>query len=294
MRIIALPLTSAVRGPYHASDDTSDSRPLVYYHFQLPPPPKDRKVGWMGWATGKAAGVWAKFGQAPKKNWKFKIYHYGEHLVDRIDFEELALKGLDPSMGPKLTQLRDSQEDADAKKHAIIPLVHPKFFGSSPLTHLENLLAKRKPRHLKGFWTWMLISPLTAPFMLVQVAYKASDYLQSMLERGAIVPQIDVNLDEIYIAHSPPRPLAPASTLSPSEILSREITPKVENGAQRSGPGATTTTPGDSSSSKKRVILTPDAVPPILSLFGLPSSAATDIHRAIEQAGVRLKKGVYK
>ena len=31
------------------------------------------------------------------------MYEYGERLVDRIDFEELALKGIDPSIGPTIT-----------------------------------------------------------------------------------------------------------------------------------------------------------------------------------------------
>ena len=43
-----------------------------------------------------------------------------------------------------------------------------------------------------------------------------------------------------------------------------------------------------------QVILAREAVPPILSLFELPPSAASDMHRAIEQAGVRLRRGVYK
>jgi hypothetical protein len=31
---------------------------------------------------------------------QLKIYRYGEQLVDRMDFEELALKSIDPSLGP--------------------------------------------------------------------------------------------------------------------------------------------------------------------------------------------------
>ena len=31
------------------------------------------------------------------------MYEYGERPVDRIDFEELALKGIDPSIGPTIT-----------------------------------------------------------------------------------------------------------------------------------------------------------------------------------------------
>lgn len=35
---------------------------------------------------------------------QLKIYQMGEGLVDRIDFEEFALKGLDPSLGPSLVR----------------------------------------------------------------------------------------------------------------------------------------------------------------------------------------------
>lgn len=31
---------------------------------------------------------------------QLKVFQYGERVVDRIDFEELALKGVDPSIGP--------------------------------------------------------------------------------------------------------------------------------------------------------------------------------------------------
>jgi len=35
---------------------------------------------------------------------QLKIYHIGEQLSDRIEFEELALKGVDPSLGPSLAR----------------------------------------------------------------------------------------------------------------------------------------------------------------------------------------------
>ena len=135
MRIIALPLTSAVRGPGH----TVEPSPLVYYHFQMPPKTETRRGGWADWATGKAASIWAQFGKAPESSWKvrvcglasdyrikgrglivgllipfanqFKFFTYGERLVDRVDFEELALKGVDPSMGPKISRPRSPSKE---------------------------------------------------------------------------------------------------------------------------------------------------------------------------------------
>ena len=70
MRIIALPLTSAVRGPGH----TVEPSPLVYYHFQMPPKAEKRRGGWVDWATGKATSVWAQFGKAPESSWKVRVY----------------------------------------------------------------------------------------------------------------------------------------------------------------------------------------------------------------------------
>jgi hypothetical protein len=33
---------------------------------------------------------------------QLKVFTYGEKLYDRLEFEELALSGLDPALGPKL------------------------------------------------------------------------------------------------------------------------------------------------------------------------------------------------
>jgi Mitochondrial K+-H+ exchange-related len=65
MRIIALPLTTSVRGPRH----TEEPSPLVYYHFQMRKT-ENRRRGWVDWATSKAASVWAQFGQSPESSWK--------------------------------------------------------------------------------------------------------------------------------------------------------------------------------------------------------------------------------
>jgi hypothetical protein len=70
MRIIALPLTSSVRGPGH----TEKPSPLVYYHFQTPPKAENRRRGLVDWATGKAASIWAQFGKAPEDSWKVRNF----------------------------------------------------------------------------------------------------------------------------------------------------------------------------------------------------------------------------
>ncbi|KAH9952299.1 hypothetical protein BGW80DRAFT_1430713 [Lactifluus volemus] len=218
MRIIALPLTSSVRGPRH----TGEPSPLVYYHFQMPPKAENKRTGLIDWATGKATSIWARFGKAPESSWKYKVFAYGERLVDRVDFEELALKGVDPSMGPKLSNPRSPTEEQ--KKTAF------------------------------GFYMWMLLAPLTAPFMLIP----------SLLQRGAIVPHSDADLDDIY------------TSLAPSNALLIQKNKLSE----------------DKKDEEQKVLLGRDAVPQILQLYGLPESAATDIYRAVSQANARLREGI--
>jgi hypothetical protein len=95
-------------------------------------------------------------------------------------------------------------------------------------------------------------------------AYKASDYLRSLLQRGTIVPHSDANLDSIYAKHAPSNMVREATTSS--------------FGAGKD---------------EKKVLLKGDAVPQVLELYGLPESAASDMYRAIEQASSRLRKGIY-
>jgi hypothetical protein len=68
MRIVALPLTGAVRRPRH----TGNPSPLVYYHFQMRLKAEKRQAGWVDWVTGKATSVWAQFGKAPENSWKVR------------------------------------------------------------------------------------------------------------------------------------------------------------------------------------------------------------------------------
>lgn len=113
--------------------------------------------------------------------------------MDRIEFEELALKSMDPSLGPDLSHWRNTKSKPDEKldseepvvmQHCLvffrntnvmsmqIPLIHPTslapFDKLTPLEHFRSLLLKRTPRHKRGFYTWMLVSPLMAPFAIVR------------------------------------------------------------------------------------------------------------------------------
>jgi len=326
MRIIALPLARA-KFPLKPHTVFNANRLLVYYHFNLVSP--CGAEGEQSWAkiflskvTTKAADIWANFGKAPEGSWKLRTYEYGEQMVDRIDFEELALKGVDPSLGPVITrrdltarQVEDIPEDNNpASALSKVPLIYPPSIYPAPLATgskmhpslalLRTLLSNREPRHRRGFYMWMLIAPLTTPFMLIPIipnlpfffcawrswshykAYKSSQYLSSLLDHGLIVPTPSPELDKLYASFSTMSQHSPSATASSS---SEERSKPKNNAAaaHRTAEAASTLeaspSSGDSHYLPQRLFLTRKAIPQILELFNLPESAGADMYRAVEQ-----------
>ncbi|PPQ64852.1 hypothetical protein CVT24_008216 [Panaeolus cyanescens] len=327
MRIISIPLTKPTGsgfGHHHSPATALKPTRLTYYQFQTPPKKAKERVstddahekgvdkavdasgkgkgrswwpehGIGPWMTKKAADTWAGFGKA-KGGWKLKLYETGEKMVDRMDFEELALKGLDPSLGPSITHLKRVKEIEDKRDVPAIPLIFPasQISPSQALKELSAYAQYRIPKHKRGFIMWLAISPITAPFMIIPVipnipfffciwrswshykAYKSSLYLKSLVDHDVLVPEASESLDAIYAKYSPASPesiAAPESSESPS--ASSESSPLLN--------------------SKGHVtLLTRDAVEPIMSAFEVDpdSTASADLHRAIEQARVRVKDGL--
>lgn len=290
MRIIALPLT-----PHCKLVNGKPVEHLTYYHFVTPPEDK-KKTSWTKWAVVKSSQLWAGLGKAPEGSWKRKAFLYGERLVDRLDFEELALKSLDPSIGPKFSDIVPHSQKSEPA--LTIPLVYPPSVCVSPIPHLHSLLDKRTPKHRKGFWMWLAIAPLTAPFAIVPIipnfpfffcvwrswshyrAYKASEYLEGFLQRGAIIPQASPELDVIYAKYAP-RQLAS----SPEAEARHEKAPSQASSDPK---------PEDSdrdASADASLLLSKDAVLELQRALDVPedSTFATDVYRAIEQARVRLE-----
>ncbi|KAI5980729.1 mitochondrial K+-H+ exchange-related-domain-containing protein [Pisolithus albus] len=212
LRIVALPLARA----RNASPSTAlVNRPLVYYHFNLTLP-SDAAAKNKSWTNGMfnklttmAANAWANFGKAPEGSWKarLRLYQHGERLVDRIDFEELALKGVDPSLSPSFRNRRvvaglsRSNQKGEQRAPVVrsiflchfldrldidnnnikIPLIYPPSVYSTlstprsdesvhpSLSHLRVLLDGRGPRHRRGFYFWSLVAPLTFPLTIIPV-----------------------------------------------------------------------------------------------------------------------------
>ncbi|TFK33022.1 mitochondrial K+-H+ exchange-related-domain-containing protein [Crucibulum laeve] len=313
MRIISIPLTRPK--PNLNPTIAQNANRLTYYQFQISRPPPTRrtdeekpiaeggeKKGWwpeqgvVNWATEKAANTWTGFGKA-KGGWKLKVYQGGEKLVDRLDFEELALKGIDPKLGPTITgkssKLTEKEGDADPAVISI-PLIYPPSLssGSEALSELHALITHRIPKHRKGFYTWMVIAPFTAPFMIIPIipnlpfffcvwrswshyrAWRASQYVESLLNTGAIVPEASESLDKVYEQYPASSPEAKAS-------------PSVTSSDASSVINSTT----DQAEPKHNILLSRDAVPAIVELFNLKPTTVSDLYRAVEQARVRVKSG---
>lgn len=123
MRIIALPLARVKISPGTKLkvSDTNANTLLVFYHFDLISPYGREDLSWspkvIKSVTNKAADLWTNLGKAPKGSWKVGVflskverevthakqlwtYELGERIADQIEFEELALRNIDPSLGP--------------------------------------------------------------------------------------------------------------------------------------------------------------------------------------------------
>lgn len=345
MRIITLPLSRPKIPPDRGLKPHAvfnPNRMLIFYHFDLSQGnsvnSQDQSAikRAVKWVSTKAADLWAGFGKAPEGSWKLRTYELGERIVDRIDFEELALKGVDPSLGPSVTHadinitgqevnkvnFSEKQSPRDVLR---IPLIYPpSIYASLPPTglnevshpsiiHLRTLLTSRGPRHRRGFWMWLAIAPLTAPFIIVPVipnlpfffcawrswshyrAYRSSQYLSSLLDHGLIVPEPSPALDQLYASHVP--------SLSSIESLRSPMTPpprsaaslpvnasNTSNGRPPNDVTHSSSQPGAANVHKasQRLLLTRNAIPHILQLFGLPQSSAADMYRAVEQVRGRL------
>ncbi|KAG1748721.1 mitochondrial K+-H+ exchange-related-domain-containing protein [Suillus lakei] len=336
MRIIALPLARPKIPPDQRLKPHAvfnPNRMLIYYHFDLSQGNSANRQDQSAlkravkWASTKAADLWAGFGKAPEGSWKLRTYELGERIVDRIDFEELALKGVDLSLGPSITHAEITGQEANevkfsekqSPKEALrVPLIYPpSIYASLPLTgvnevshpsivHLRTLLTSREPRHRRGFWMWMAIAPLTAPFILVPVIpnlpfffcawrswshlQRTSQYLSSLLDRGLIVPEPSPALDQLYASYDPSSVNIVPAAPPPRSAASLPNASNTNNSRPSDDVAASSSQPAASNVHKtsQRLVLTRKAIPHILQLFGLPQSSAADMYRAVEQVRGRL------
>lgn len=251
----------------------------------------------------------------------------GERLVDRIDFEELALKGVDPSLAPSFRNrnavagLSRSNQKGE-QRPPVIPLIYPpSVYSSLPtprsdasvhpsLSHLRVLLDSRGPRHRRGFYFWMLVAPLTFPLTIIPVipnipfffcawrswshyrAYKSSQYLSFLIDQGFVHPEPSRALDDVYRLFSPFASNTNGAQLNGLQTPFSDLRGLPEN-ATDSNPKTAPSSMADNNTGPlaHHLLLSREAVPKILELFSIPNPAAADMYRAMEQVRVRLQAG---
>lgn len=126
----------------------------------------------------KASAFWIDLGRTDQKStfeWKRRTYVLGERLMDRIEYQEWALKGIDPAMGPHLMSGRPKDAVAETSDSGIpkldhIPLLYPPSLLQPErlLKSLKNLTDHRTPHHYRRFWYCVVGMPITIPFALVR------------------------------------------------------------------------------------------------------------------------------
>ncbi|KAJ6525221.1 mitochondrial K+-H+ exchange-related-domain-containing protein [Mycena vulgaris] len=291
MRIVALPLT---RGPPPQSI-------ITYYSFKIvppPPPPTPNEPppppGWLPRegivkrAVLKVDKTWAGWGKAEAGSWRFRVFDFGERFLDRLDFEEAALKRINVKNAPpaKVPDDLKGEERAEAEKawEALkVPLVYPPSVSSAPaaLSDLRALLQRRIPLHNRGFYTYLIIAPFTAPFMIIPVipnlpfffcawrawshyqALRAARHVDALLQADKIVPEADTALDAVSRTRRP----------APSQRT-------------RIPPQQTQTPAADA---KQTLIVTRDSLGNAMRVLAMQDDEAKDVLRAYEQATIRVR-----
>lgn len=118
---------------------------------------------------------------------------------------------------------------------------------------------------------------------LLLLAYRASEYLETLIDEGAIVPKASEELDKLYAEYDPLKSNTVASTSQSSAPLTSGVNTNPTN-QQRPSPNSHSSTDSKLSSP---LLLTGSAIPAVVSLFNLTGHSSADMYRALEQARLR-------
>ncbi|CAO1622508.1 unnamed protein product [Sympodiomycopsis kandeliae] len=253
MRLIAIPLARVRPGAQPVSTFLAQRTPLPSAIPATPTPTattgtssspspssSDKQQPLSTRILTKASDFWlalGRDGEDGKKlavfDWKRKTYNLGEKLMDRIEYEEWALKAVDPSLGPDVKSVVTSAQDKPPPQESIRIHYPPSLISPEHLiSNINNLAATRAPHHRSRMIACVIGMPFTIPFMLVPVvpnlpffylvwrawshykAYQSSIYLSSLLSQNRIIPFSDTSIDAVFKqVHSSSSPDAANSQL---------------------------------------------------------------------------------
>ena len=103
---------SASQSPPHGSAPSSSSppssqpkTPILLFHVSQPDPSSNKGPPSLSKrALTKASDMWLKLGEKDKTTWTYWFYKKGESLMDRIEYEEWALKAITEGQGVKIVK----------------------------------------------------------------------------------------------------------------------------------------------------------------------------------------------
>lgn len=174
------------------------------------------------------SNVWTQWGHPDTQSlldWKKRVHTMGERIMDSIEYEEWALKGIDQVLGPSIQRLlssRSHQTTPDAHTH--VSVLYPPSIISRPsvLESLQRMSTHRAPLHNRQFLYNMVAIPVTAPLFLVPAipnvvtyyfmwrawshwrAYQALQSLQSLIRHDLVKFEPDEQLDALFQHSGPP------------------------------------------------------------------------------------------
>lgn len=95
----------------HGVAPEATEAPLVLYHVQQPDIPKNAgKQPLYQRALDKAADEWTKLSTKKPDSWMYWFWQKGEHMMDKIEYEEWALKNVHEGRGVKIAKEGETQE----------------------------------------------------------------------------------------------------------------------------------------------------------------------------------------
>ncbi|KAK0562725.1 hypothetical protein OC861_005168 [Tilletia horrida] len=123
MRLIAVPLARLRPGSQPVSTFLAQRAPIVLPpKSQTKPDDPVKKLPLASRLSARASAFWMSLGDPNAKStfdWKKRTYRLGEGIMDRIEYEEWALKGIDPALAPSLKHPTSHQTDADESADSV-------------------------------------------------------------------------------------------------------------------------------------------------------------------------------
>ncbi|SGY84924.1 BQ5605_C009g05727 [Microbotryum silenes-dioicae] len=256
-----------------------------------------RQLSYLTRATLWASGTWEGFGKADEGTWKRRAYVIGARFMDKIEFEEWALKAIDPALSPKPWAAIKAGSDGVAarRQEDKVSVIYPSsILKESELKEsLRKQLDHREPLHKKAMYKCILFAPLTFPFAIIPVVPNFPLFYVLWRAWSHYRGKLDISISRRdNSAHKKRSPLCFKTAWKASQYLSTllstsqlSLTPSKELDKIYSSPSPTSPT-----SSENQVVLTMSKVPEIVRTFGLSGEEEGELKRAVVQCELRLKQ----